>query len=103
MIEIAIGTAGLIIAWFTFKKTFYSQPVEEKQNLIALFLATQTLSKDVSRRLFDYTSKHNAFEMDLLPGITYRKYLAALEESNRQIYLITGLSNLRICSSQKAT
>ncbi|KAA2239865.1 hypothetical protein F0L74_27145 [Chitinophaga agrisoli] len=81
--EIAIGIAGLIIAWLTFRKTFYSKPQEEMENLLALFLATQTLSKELTLIMIEYATRRQALDIELYSGITYRSYIHALQQSQK--------------------
>lgn len=73
--------AALIIAWLTFTKTFYAEPTEEKENFLALFLATQKLSKEVSNIMTEYAIKRNALDIELYQGITYKSYIEGLKES----------------------
>jgi len=47
MIEITIGILGLLIAWFTYQKTFLDKPKEEIEHFTIQFRATQTTSLKV--------------------------------------------------------
>jgi hypothetical protein len=47
MIGITIGILGLLIAWFTYQKTFLDKPKEEMEHLKIQFRATQTTSMEV--------------------------------------------------------
>ena len=73
--EIFIGIAGLIIAWLTFQKTFYSKPKEEKDNLLGTFLTTQKLHLEVQSLLQKYIDDNNGAEHFIYPDITFQHLL----------------------------
>ncbi|MET6996640.1 hypothetical protein [Chitinophaga defluvii] len=104
--EITIAIASLIIAWLTFTKTFYAEPTEEKKNFLALFLATQKLSKEVSCIMTEYAIKRNALDIELYQGITYRSYIEGLKESqdtNLSDNLYQKVKNSKYTKSNIAT
>ncbi|WP_127124434.1 hypothetical protein [Pseudoflavitalea rhizosphaerae] len=106
MIEIAIGILGLIIAWITLRKTFYSPPKEEKENFLAYFLATQKLSRELSELMTTYATERNALDLDLYPGISYRTYISALidsQNSNLSNSLFEELSASNLTKSNLAS
>ncbi|MHC0447994.1 hypothetical protein ACWA1F_21480 [Flavobacterium sp. 3-218] len=73
--EIFIAIAGLIIAWLTFQKTFYSKPKEEKDNLLGTFLTTQKLHLEVQSLLQKYIDDNNGAEHFIYPDITFQHLL----------------------------
>ncbi|MDP5200223.1 MULTISPECIES: hypothetical protein [Flavobacterium] len=73
--EIFIGVAGLIIAWLTFQKTFYSKPDEERNNLLGTFLTTQKLHLEVQSILQKYIDENNGAEHFIYPDITFQHLL----------------------------
>ncbi|MGN6510478.1 MAG: hypothetical protein ACTHLD_13540 [Chitinophaga sp.] len=106
--EILISIVGVIIAWITLVKTFYSEPTEEKENLLLHFLATQKLSKEVSTIMTDYATRMNAFDVYLYTAqkITYRAYINGLIESqhtNLSDELFQKLKNSKLTKSNIAS
>lgn len=79
--EIAIGIAGLLIAWFTYQKTFLSKPNDEIENLLLHFRTTQSMSKKVQAKLKDYAEMNNVWNVDMFPNITFEKYIGTMEET----------------------
>ncbi|WP_199119227.1 hypothetical protein [Pedobacter sp. ASV28] len=79
--EIAIAVIGLLIAWFTYQKTFLAKPKEEIENFIVHFRATQTMSKQVQQKLADFANANEAWDMDIFPNITYRMYIEAMKQA----------------------
>ncbi|HET9055786.1 MAG TPA: hypothetical protein VFN30_02950 [Chitinophagaceae bacterium] len=79
--EIIIGIAGLLIAWLTYKKTFLSEPKEEKEHLLAQFLATQKISNQTKKNLIEFATANNAFDKELFPEVTYQSYITKMETS----------------------
>lgn len=79
--EIAIAIAGLIIAWLTYKKTFYPKLKEEKEHLMVQFRATQTISNQVRENLEKLAEQNNWYDQELFPNITYRQYLDQMKSS----------------------
>lgn len=73
-----IGTIAAVIA---LKPIFFNQPKEEKQALLISFKATQELSHDVSDRIYRLASIGNGWDLEFLPGITFRRYYQLLIES----------------------
>ena len=90
-INVFIGILGLILAVIgiiysnkTYKKDHIDKPQEEKLHLLAQFRATQTLSNNVYRDLYNYVEKHNAFEEFMWPDITYNTYLESIRNSQKE-------------------
>jgi len=79
--EIAIGIIGLLIAWFTYQKTFLAKPKEEKEHLLSLFYATQKISKQVQEDLTQYAVQYNTLGIELYPGITYDIYISSMKDA----------------------
>lgn len=79
--EIAIGIVGLLIAWFTYQKTFLSKPKEEIENFLLHFRSTQSMSKKVQTKLKEYAEMNNAWDKDMFPNITFAKYIDTMKES----------------------
>ncbi|MBC8054894.1 MAG: hypothetical protein H7Y13_17685 [Sphingobacteriaceae bacterium] len=73
--EIAIGVLGLIIAWFTYQKTFLAEPKDEKDNLLANIKANQNLSREILAKLTEFGNKHNAFDEIMFCKVPLRKYI----------------------------
>ena len=75
--EVIIGIVGLIIAWMTYHKTFISPRDinDEKNNLLAIFKATQKLHLEVQLLIQKYIDKNNGASHFLYPNITFQEYL----------------------------
>lgn len=73
--EVFIGIAGLIIAWLTLQKTFYSKPNEERNNLLGVFIATQKLHLEVQSLLQKYIDDNDGAEHFIYPDITFQHLL----------------------------
>lgn len=82
--EIIIGILGLIIAWFTFKYTFFSKPIEELNHLKLQFRSNQKLSKEVQKELEDYIVKADAANNYIFPNITFQNYLKEIREAHAE-------------------
>lgn len=81
MIEITIGILGLLIAWFTYKKTFLDKPKEEIEHLIIQFRSTQATSMKVRNDLISISKKHSLGSSELFPGISIDAYVRLMDES----------------------
>ena len=73
--EVFIGIAGLLVAWFTYQKTFNSKPDEERNNLLGIFITTQKLHLEVQSILQKYIDENNGASHELYPNITFQKML----------------------------
>lgn len=73
--EVFIGITGLIIAWLTLQKTFYSKPNEERNNLLGVFIATQKLHLEVQSLLLKYIDDNDGAEHFIYPDITFQHLL----------------------------
>ncbi len=77
MIEIIIGALGLWIAYATYKKTFPNkpiEPIEEKENFLAIYKVTQSLSLEVQGLIQRYIDKGNG-DKEMYPNITFKQFL----------------------------
>lgn len=83
-IEIIIGILGLIIAWLTFKYTFFSKPKEELDHLKILFKSTQRLSLDVRQMIEKYIKNNNAENKLMFENATFGNYLKLMKESFKE-------------------
>ena len=81
MIEIIIGVLGLLIAWFTFQKTFLEKPKEEIEHLTIQFRATQTTSLKVQDNLKTLSEDYGMGANELFPGITIDQYIRLMTDS----------------------
>ncbi|TXN37416.1 hypothetical protein FVB32_03790 [Flagellimonas hymeniacidonis] len=79
--EIIIGVLGLVIAWLTFKYTFFSKPTEELNHLKLQFRSNQKLSQEVQKALESYIIDANAADDYIFPNITFLNYLTEMKES----------------------
>lgn len=73
--ELFIGIAGLIIAWLTFQKTFYSKPHKERNNLLSTFIGTQKLHLEVQSLLQKYIEENDGAEHFIYPEINFQHLL----------------------------
>lgn len=83
-LEIILAILGLLIAWLTYKKTFFSEPIEEKEHLLVQFRATQTLSIQVRQLLEEFTIINNCQHEQMFPGISYQTYISKMESSYQE-------------------
>lgn len=81
MIEITIGILGLLIAWFTYKKTFLDKPKEEIEHLKTQFGATQTTSMKVRNDLIRLSQQYGMGSNDLFLEMTIDNYIRLMEET----------------------
>lgn len=75
--ELFIGIAGLIIAWFTYQKTFHSIPntTECKENMLAVYKTTQKLSLEVQFLVQKYIDEKDGANKEMYPNITFKEFL----------------------------
>ena len=81
MIEITIGLLGLLIAWFTYQKTFLDKPKEEIEHLSVQFRATQITSLKVRNELIKLSRDFNMGPRELFQGMTIDQYIRLMTES----------------------
>jgi len=81
MIEITIGILGLLIAWFTYQKTFLDKPKEEIEHFTVQFRATQTTSFKVRNDLTKLSKEYGLGSSELFPGMTIDRYIILLTDS----------------------
>lgn len=81
MIEITIGILGLLIAWFTYQKTFLDKPKEEIELLTVQFRATQATSLKVRNDLIKLSRDYGFGSSELFPGMSIDKYIRLMTES----------------------
>lgn len=81
MIEIIIGVLGLLIAWFTYQKTFLDKPKEEIEHLIIQFRATQSTSLKVRNQLIELVNSQNIGENEIFSGVTFNTYIKLMTET----------------------
>lgn len=81
MIEITIGILGLLIAWFTYQKTFLDKPKEEIEHLKIQFLATQTTSMKVRNDLIRLSQEYGMGSSELFRGMTIDNYIRLMTET----------------------
>ena len=84
MIEITIGILGLLIAWFTYQKTFLDKPKEEMEHLKIQFRATQATSMKVRTDLIRLPQVHGMGSTDLFAGITIDNYISLMKQTYEQ-------------------
>jgi len=97
-IGILIGLAGVVIAYLTFKKQFYSKPDKELMHLKIQFSATQVLSlqiqQDISELIVAFPEISSC---ELFEGCTYATYLEFIKDAhakNLSDQLLENLSTL---------
>jgi hypothetical protein len=104
---IFVSIIGVAIAYMTYVKTFKkpppvfesSEPKSAKENLMAHFTMTQTLSEDVQLLLEKYINQNDAGNVDMFPNITYQKYLDTLKAEHEKCLsdsLYTDVQNLKL-------
>jgi hypothetical protein len=81
MIEITVGILGLLIAWFTYQKTFLNKPKEEIEHLKIQFRATQTTSMKVRTDLTRLSKVYGMGSSELFQGITIDSYIRLMKET----------------------
>ena len=81
MIEITVGILGLLIAWFTYQKTFLDKPNEEIEHLKIQFRATQTTSMKVRTDLIRLSKVYGMGSSELFQGITMYSYIRLMKET----------------------
>jgi anaerobic ribonucleoside-triphosphate reductase len=91
--EIAIGIAGLAIAWLAYQRTIRDKAKEEKQRekeledeknaLLVKFRLTQTIAKQVRDGLTEYATVNDAWDKEIFPGSSYRDYINTMTESHK--------------------
>ncbi|MCD0490590.1 hypothetical protein LPB86_20295 [Pedobacter sp. MC2016-14] len=81
MIEITIGILGLLIAWFTYKKTFLDKPKEEIEHLTIQFKATQATSMKVRNNLIKLSTEYGLGSSELFSGMTIDHYIKLMTDS----------------------
>lgn len=106
--EIFIGIAGLLIAWLTYQKTFNSKPdvTEEKNNFLAVYTTTQTLSLEVQSLIQKYIDEKDGANKEMYPNITFQEYLnLAKDEFDKSLSdkLYNDLKNQTFTKSNIAT
>lgn len=82
--EFVIGTIiavlGLIVAWITFRKTFFSKPKEELQHLKIQFNMVKTLMEEVILQIETHIRINGAKDKLMFDNITFGKYLELTKE-----------------------
>ncbi|RZK38111.1 MAG: hypothetical protein EOO90_23405 [Pedobacter sp.] len=81
MIEITVGILGLLIAWFTYQKTFLDKPKEEIEHLKIQFRATQNTSMKVRNDLIRLSQVYGMGSGELFQGITIDNYIRLMKEA----------------------
>lgn len=81
MIEITIGILGLLIAWFTYQKTFLDKPKEEIEHLKIQFRATQTTSMKVRTDLIKLSQVYGMGSSELFQSMTIDNYIRLMKET----------------------
>jgi len=81
MIEITIGILGLLIAWFTYQKTFLEKPTEEIEHLKIQFRATQATSMKVRTDLIRLSQVYGMGSSELFQGMTIDNYIRLMKET----------------------
>lgn len=81
MIEITVGILGLLIAWFTYQKTFLDKPKEEIEHLKIQFRATQNTSMKVRNDLIRLSQVYGMGSSELFQGITIDNYIRLMKEA----------------------
>jgi len=81
MIEITIGILGLLIAWFTYQKTFLDKPKEEIEHFTIQLRATQTTSVKVRNDLTKLSKEYGMGSSELFPGMTIDRYIILMTDS----------------------
>lgn len=81
MIEITIGILSLLIAWFTYQKTFLDKPKEEIEHLKIQFRATQTTSMKLRNDLSRLSQEYGMGSSNLFQGMTIDNYIILMKET----------------------
>jgi len=81
MIETTIGILGLLIAWFTYQKTFLDKPKEEIEHFTIQFRATQTTSVKVRNDLTKLSKEYGIGFSELFPGMIIDRYIILMTDS----------------------
>jgi hypothetical protein len=81
MIEITIGVLGLLIAWFTYQKTFLDKPKEEIEHFLVQFKATQSTSIKVRNQLIAMVETQDIGEDEIFKGVTFNTYIKLMKET----------------------
>ncbi|WPQ61879.1 hypothetical protein SIO70_26305 [Chitinophaga sancti] len=102
MIEITIGVLGLLIAWFTYQKTFLDKPKEEIEHFILQFKATQATSVKVRNQLISLVDIQHIGESDIFQGVTFNTYIKLMKESYDKNLSDELLSNILTMNPSKA-
>lgn len=80
--ELFIAFLGLIIAWKTYQITVKPkivEPIEEKNNLLLNYKATQSTSLEVQRLIQEYIDDKNGGNEEMYPGITFQQFLDTMK------------------------
>jgi Cdc6-like AAA superfamily ATPase len=81
MIEITIGLLGLLIAWFTYQKTFLDKPKEEIEHFVLQYKATQSTSVKVRNQLIALVDSQNIGDSEIFSGVTFNTYIRLMKET----------------------
>lgn len=81
MIEITIGILCLLIAWFTYQKTFLDKPKEEIEHLKIQFRATQATSMKVRTDLIRLSQVYGMGSREFIAGITIDNYISLMKQT----------------------
>ncbi|WP_443939168.1 hypothetical protein [Pedobacter sp. MW01-1-1] len=84
MIEITIAIVGLLIAWFTYQKTFLEEPKEEIEHFVVQFKTTQATSHIVRNGLIKLSREYEMGSKELFPGVTIDRYIKLMTNSYEQ-------------------
>lgn len=80
--EIVIAILSLLIAWFSYRKTFPAKPREEIENFVVYYRATQAMSRKVQQILKHYADNTTGgWDRQIFPDVTFRQYLSMIEQS----------------------
>ncbi|MCG2618029.1 hypothetical protein LZZ85_27245 [Terrimonas sp. NA20] len=80
--EITIAIFSLLIAWFTYRKTFHAKSREEIENFVTHYRATQAMSRKVQQKLKDYANNTpGGWDRQIFNDVTFRQYLSMIERS----------------------
>lgn len=81
IVGFVIAILGLYIAWSTYRKTYFSKPIEEKENLLALFRTAQALSLQLQSELLRYATDNDKMQSLIFEGISFEKYISTMKAS----------------------
>lgn len=105
---LAILFTGLAtyFSWITYRRTFFSKPIEEKENLLALFKSTQKLSLKLRNEIIQYATENNKMDSYMFEGISFSKYISMMEVSyneNLSDQLYQKIKNMELSKSNIAS